>query len=66
LKTTEDDKLLLVFIFDPNKCIICIACVNACNSAYGGLNWRTLLVFDEGDTKIGVSIACTTLRTLYV
>jgi len=58
LKTTEDDKLQLAFIFDPNKCIICNACVNACNSAYGGLNWRTLLVFNEGDTKIGVSIAC--------
>ncbi|BCU71568.1 DmsC/YnfH family molybdoenzyme membrane anchor subunit [Stygiolobus caldivivus] len=57
LKTTEDKKVHLAFIFDPNKCIICNACVNACNSAYGGLNWRTLLVFGE-DTKVGVSISC--------
>ncbi|BFH72314.1 dimethyl sulfoxide reductase anchor subunit [Sulfurisphaera javensis] len=47
----------LGFLFDPNKCIICNACVNSCNEHYGNLNWRSLLVFENG-VRIGVSIAC--------
>ncbi|BFI76708.1 DmsC/YnfH family molybdoenzyme membrane anchor subunit [Sulfurisphaera ohwakuensis] len=47
----------LGFIFDPNKCIVCNACVNACNEHYGNLNWRSLLVF-QNEVKIGISIAC--------
>jgi len=47
----------LGFIFDPNKCIVCNACVNACNEHYGNLNWRSLLVF-QNEVKVGVSIAC--------
>lgn len=48
----------LGFIFDPNKCIICGACVNACNQAYGGLDWRKLPVFQMNGTKVAISIAC--------
>lgn len=49
----------LGFIFDPNKCIICNACVNACNQAYGGLNWRKLPVFEiNNNAKVAISIAC--------
>ncbi|AWR96181.1 4Fe-4S dicluster domain-containing protein [Acidianus sulfidivorans JP7] len=48
----------LGFIFDPNKCIICNACVNACNQAYGGLNWRELPIFQIDGTKVAISIAC--------
>lgn len=47
----------LGFLFDPNKCIVCNACVTACNEHYGNLNWRTLLTFQNGN-KVGVSIAC--------
>jgi Fe-S-cluster-containing dehydrogenase component len=47
-------KLKLEFVFNPNKCIAC----NACNNAYGGLNWRKLLVFESEGVKVGVSISC--------
>ncbi|AHC52274.1 4Fe-4S ferredoxin [Sulfolobus acidocaldarius SUSAZ] len=48
----------LGFIFDHSKCIICNACVDACNKAYGGLNWRSLVVMPYEDTKTALSIAC--------
>ncbi len=48
----------LGFIFDHNKCILCNACVNACNKAYGNLNWRTLVVFPMEDAKTALSISC--------
>jgi len=49
----------LAFIFDHQKCIICNACVDACNKAYGNLNWRKLpiLPIDE-NYKTAISIAC--------
>ncbi|ACP39273.1 4Fe-4S dicluster domain-containing protein [Saccharolobus islandicus] len=48
----------LGFIFDHNKCIICNACVDACNKAYGNLNWRSLIVMPYGESKTALSIAC--------
>lgn len=48
----------LGFIFDHNKCIICNACVDACNKAYGNLNWRSLIVMQYGENKTALSIAC--------
>ncbi|AKA72961.2 4Fe-4S dicluster domain-containing protein [Saccharolobus solfataricus] len=48
----------LGFIFDHNKCIICNACVDACNKAYGDLNWRSLIVMTHGESKTALSIAC--------
>lgn len=54
----SSEKLKLEFVFNPNKCIVCNACVNACNNAYGGLNWRKLLVFESEGVKVGVSISC--------
>lgn len=48
----------LGFIFDHNKCIICNACVDACNKAYGNLNWRSLIVMPYGESKTALSISC--------
>ncbi|TRM80834.1 4Fe-4S ferredoxin, partial [Sulfolobus sp. D5] len=48
----------LGFIFDHDKCIICNACVDACNKAYGNLNWRSLIVMPLGESKTALSIAC--------
>ncbi|WP_338598205.1 4Fe-4S dicluster domain-containing protein [Sulfolobus tengchongensis] len=48
----------LGFIFDHDKCIICNACVDACNKAYGNLNWRSLIVMPYGESKTALSIAC--------
>ncbi|MCY0859204.1 MAG: 4Fe-4S binding protein [Sulfolobaceae archaeon] len=48
----------LAFIFDHNKCIICNACVDACNKAYGNLNWRKLIVLPMGNVKTALSISC--------
>ncbi|NON62408.1 4Fe-4S dicluster domain-containing protein [Acidianus sp. RZ1] len=47
----------LGFIFDHDKCIICGACVEACNKAYG-LNWRKLPVFEMDGYKTALSISC--------
>lgn len=41
----SDRELRLGFTFDHDKCIVCGACVDACNRAYGG-NWRVLPVFE--------------------
>jgi Fe-S-cluster-containing dehydrogenase component len=51
----------LGFIFDHNKCIICNACVDACNKAYG-MNWRKLPVFEGNGTKTALSISCNHCR----
>lgn len=48
----------LAFIFDHEKCIICNACVDACNRAYGNLNWRKLPVFTFNEYKTALSISC--------
>nr|WP_252897067.1 4Fe-4S dicluster domain-containing protein [Metallosphaera hakonensis] len=53
----SNEKLRLGFTFDHNKCIICGACVEACNKAYGG-NWRVLPVFELGEAKTALSISC--------
>ncbi|AWR95515.1 4Fe-4S dicluster domain-containing protein [Acidianus brierleyi] len=51
----------LGFIFDHNKCIICNACVDACNKAYG-MNWRKLPIFDINGNKTALSISCNHCR----
>lgn len=55
-KLSEDD-LKLGFTFDHNKCIVCGACVDACNKAYGG-NWRALPTFETEGAKTALSISC--------
>jgi len=50
-------ELRLGFVFDHNKCIICNACVDACNKAYGG-NWRVLPVFQFEGATTALSISC--------
>ncbi|MCG3108969.1 putative dimethyl sulfoxide reductase iron-sulfur subunit B [Metallosphaera sp. J1] len=53
----SDEELRLGFTFDHNKCIVCGACVEACNKAYGG-NWRVLPVFELEGGKTALSISC--------
>ena len=51
----------LAFIFDHNKCIICNACVEACNKAYSlpeNVNWRKLPTFQVNESKTALSISC--------
>ncbi|QKR00099.1 4Fe-4S dicluster domain-containing protein [Metallosphaera tengchongensis] len=50
-------ELKLGFTFDHNKCILCNACVEACNKAYGG-NWRVLPTFQIDGSKTALSISC--------
>ncbi|WP_409366364.1 4Fe-4S dicluster domain-containing protein [Metallosphaera sp. D4-4] len=53
----SDRELRLGFTFDHDKCIVCGACVDACNRAYGG-NWRVLPVFELEGGKTALSISC--------
>ncbi|MEM0174348.1 MAG: DmsC/YnfH family molybdoenzyme membrane anchor subunit [Sulfolobaceae archaeon] len=48
----------LAFIFDHQKCIVCNACVDACNKAYGNLNWRKLPILVTDNYKTALSISC--------
>ncbi|ABP94482.1 MULTISPECIES: 4Fe-4S dicluster domain-containing protein [Metallosphaera] len=53
----SDRELRLGFTFDHDKCIVCGACVDACNRAYGG-NWRVLPVFELEGGKTALSMSC--------